>query len=74
MAVPSTPIRCTCPNEARNLMAGAYPARVVENSRSPIAAPVMVTAATWMVSARVSAPATMSVDSAKMVVPLLTER
>lgn len=55
-------------------MAGAYPARVVENSRSPIAAPVMVTAATWMVSARVSAPATMSVDSAKMVVPFLTER
>jgi hypothetical protein len=49
-------------------MAAAYPARVVGNSRSPITAPVMEIAATWKVSAWVSAPATMSVDSVKMVV------
>jgi hypothetical protein len=45
--------------------------RVVGNSRSLIGAPVMEIAATWIVSAWVSAPATMSVDSVTMMVSLL---
>ncbi len=54
--VPSMPRQLTSPKAVRKTSASRYPAGVVGNSRSPRSRPTSSIAATWMVSAWVSAP------------------